>query len=33
MKVVVRCIYFKPVTPSIDIIDMDDAVVPLVFIY
>lgn len=24
MKVVVRCIYYKPVTPSCDIIDMDD---------
>ncbi len=24
MKVVVRCIYYKPVTPSCDIIEMDD---------
>ena len=24
MKLVVRCIYYKPVTPSCDIIDMDD---------
>lgn len=24
MKVVVRCIYYKPVTPSCDIIDMDE---------
>ncbi len=23
MKIVVRCIYYKPVTPSCDIIDMD----------
>lgn len=25
MKVVVRCIYYKPVTPSCDIIDLDDS--------
>ena len=25
MKVVVRCIYHKPVTPSCDVIEMDDA--------
>lgn len=24
MRVVVRCIYYKPVTPSCDIIEMDD---------
>ena len=24
MKVVVRCVYYKPVTPSCDIIEMDD---------
>ena len=25
MKVVVRCIYYKPVTPSCDVIDLDDS--------
>ncbi len=25
MKVVIRCIYYKPVTPSCDIIEMDEA--------
>lgn len=26
MKVVVRCIYYEPVTPSCDIIEMDDEI-------